>query len=117
VTDVTNQFKGAVDAAISPDGKQLAVAANFGADFFRLYLTKPGDFALSAARATPIRACKIAWRGDSKELVVQASGGGCNDDGSTDTGQLTGVSLPNLRSTPLAVNGDNPAFQPLTLGG
>jgi beta-lactam-binding protein with PASTA domain len=117
VTDVSTAAKGAIDAAISPDGKQMAIAANFGANFFRLYLTKPGDFSLSAARATPQRACKIAWRGDSKEIVVQESGGGCNDDGSTDTGQLTGIVLPTLASKPLNASGDNPAFQPLTLGG
>jgi Tol biopolymer transport system component len=116
VTDTKTVGKAVIDAAISPDGKTLALAANFGADFFRLYLTKPGDFTLSAARATPQRACKIAWRGDSKEIVVQESGGGCNGDAAS-TGQLTGVSLPGLSSKPLNASGDNPAFQPLTLGG
>ena len=62
VTDVSTPGEGAVDAAVSPDGKRLAVAANFGSDAFRLYLTRAGDFPLSQAKETRLRACKIAWR-------------------------------------------------------
>jgi beta-lactam-binding protein with PASTA domain len=117
VTNTDTFGKAVIDAAISPDGKKMAVAANFQGGFFRLYLTKPGDFQLSSAQATPQRACKIAWRGDSKEIVVVEGAGGCNSDPSQETGQLTGVFLPGLATRPLNASGDNPAFQPLTLGG
>ena len=40
---------------------------------FRLWLADdPEDFALSSAKQTPVRACKVTWRGDSKELMVVA---------------------------------------------
>jgi len=34
VTDVSTAGEGAVDGAVSPDGKQLTVAANFGSGTF-----------------------------------------------------------------------------------
>jgi beta-lactam-binding protein with PASTA domain len=106
-----------IDAALSPDGKTLALASNINSDFFRLYLTSPGDFKLANAKPTPVRACKVAWRSDSKEIVVIDSGHGCNSDPLQATGALFGVFLPNFDSKALNASGDNPAFQPLTLGG
>jgi hypothetical protein len=117
VTPADTQGHAVIDAAISPDGKQMAVASNINSDFFRLYLTTPGDFTLQNAKKTPVRACKVAWRSDSKEIVVIDSGHGCNSDPSQETGALFGVFLPNFNSKALNASGDNPAFQPLTLGG
>jgi beta-lactam-binding protein with PASTA domain len=117
VTPTDTAGHGVIDAALSPDGKTLAVASNINSDFFRLYLTTPGDFTLQNAKKTPVRACKVAWRSDSKEIVVIDSGHGCNSDPSQETGALFGVFLPNFNSKALNASGDNPAFQPLTLGG
>jgi PASTA domain/WD40-like Beta Propeller Repeat len=117
VTPSDTQGHAVIDAAISPNGKQMAVASNINSDFFRLYLTTPGDFKLANAKQTPVRACKVAWRSDSKEIVVIDSGHGCNSDPTQETGALFGVFLPNFTEKALNASGDNPAFQPLTLGG
>src|SRR5262249_44203871 len=50
VTDISTPNKGAIDAALSPDGKQLAIISNEGSSFFRLWLAKPGDFLLTQAK-------------------------------------------------------------------
>ena len=89
VSDVAKPGKGALDAALSPDGKQLAVVSNQGSSFFKLFLTEPGDYKLEereAARA--IRACKVAWRGDSQELIVVQADAGCAEQ----TGTLSRLS-------------------------
>ena len=42
-----------------------------GLDAFQLWLADdPDDFALRAAKRTPVRACKVSWRSDSQELLV-----------------------------------------------
>ena len=70
VTDITNPGKGVIDFSISPDGKQMAAVANFETDAFQLYLGKPKDVRLAEAKPQNVRACKVAWRSDSLELVV-----------------------------------------------
>ena len=117
VTPTDTPGHAVIDAALSPDGKTLALASNINSDFFRLYLTTPGDFKLQNAKPTPVRACKVAWRSDSKEIVVIDSGHGCNGDPTQETGALFGVFLPGFEQQALNASGDNPAFQPLTLGG
>jgi beta-lactam-binding protein with PASTA domain len=117
VTPADTPGHAVLDAAISPDGKQMALASNINSDFFRLYLTTPGDFKLQNAKPTPVRACKVAWRSDSKEIVVIDSGHGCNSEPLQATGALFGVFLPGFKAQALNASGDNPAFQPLTLGG
>ena len=67
------------DLAISPDGKRLAVVANFGTPHFQLFLTKRNDFRLEKARPQPVWACEVMWRGDSRELVVVQQGSTCQD--------------------------------------
>jgi hypothetical protein len=104
--------KGVFDAALSPDGKKLALVANFGVDRFLLFFTKPGDFSMTDAKRTSIQACKVAWRSDSKELVVVQADAGCVQD----SGSLVRVEADNTRQGfTLNAKGDNPAFQPLTL--
>jgi beta-lactam-binding protein with PASTA domain len=71
VTDTSDPRKGVIDAAVSPDGKTLAVIANFETPTFSLYLTKPNDWSLSQAKLVPAgQVCKVNWRSDSQELVV-----------------------------------------------
>ena len=60
-----------LDAEVSPNGKKLALVSNLGSSFYRLWLADdPEDFALSSAKPTAVRACKVTWRGDSKDLLV-----------------------------------------------
>jgi hypothetical protein len=113
-TPTSEPGSAVLDAALSPDGRTLAVAAKIRSADFRLYLTTPNDFVLAHARRTPVRACKVAWRPDSRELVVVQAGALCQED----TGELTAVPIDNLdEARTLAANGDNPAFQPLKLSG
>ena len=64
-----------------PDGKRLALVSNLGSSAYRLWLADdPEDFQLSSAKQTAVRACKVTWRGDSKELLVVAGDEGCRED-------------------------------------
>ena len=54
----------------SPDGKRIAAAANFGFGEHRLWLGDASDLSLESARPTRLRACKVAWRADGRELAV-----------------------------------------------
>ena len=112
VTDISIPDKGVIDFAISPDGKQMAAAANFDSDIFQLYLGKPKDFLLTEAKPQNVRACKISWRSDGKEIVVVQANEICTEG----NGQLARMPVKNPRDQQLLAGiGDNPAFQPLTL--
>ena len=114
VSDISRKGKAMIDAALSPDGKTLAMISNQGAQAFRLWLGKPGDFKLSSAKQTAARACKLAWRGDSKEIMLVQSDAACQED----VGELVRLEINATRSQQ-EINsvGDDPVFQPLTLGG
>ena len=43
-TDTSKRGEGVYDAAISPDGKRLALVSNQGGGPFQLYLAKAGDY-------------------------------------------------------------------------
>ena len=114
MSDVKKPGKGVLDAAISPDGKQLAVVSNQGSSFFKLFLAAPGDYKLEDARGTAVRACKVAWRGDSQELIVVQSDAGCAEQ----TGTLSRLDPNNTRTQrEVASTGDDPVYQPFVLGG
>ena len=70
VTDTSKGGEGVLDAEVSPDGKQLALVSNQGGGPFSLFLTKAGDTLMTNAKETGVRACKVVWRSDGKELVV-----------------------------------------------
>jgi beta-lactam-binding protein with PASTA domain len=113
-TDVSESNKGVLDAALSHDGKQLALVSNLGSDFFRLSLAKPNDLLMTNAKATTVRACKVAWRSDGVELVVVKADELCREA----VGSLARLPVKNpTQQTELNARGDNPVFQPLTLGG
>jgi hypothetical protein len=62
----------------------------------------------------PVRACKVAWRGDGKQVM------GVRGDASCKKAVAALVRLPvyNVRNQKeLNAKGDDPVFQPLTLGG
>ena len=114
VTDISNPRKGVIDMAISPDGKRMAAfVANFDSEAFQLYLGKPKDFLLTDAKPQGVRACKVAWRSDGKELVVVQADALCQED----NGQLVRMPVrePAGGQQTAGLSGDNPAFQPLTL--
>ncbi len=110
-TDTTKPRTGVLDAAISPDGKQLAAVVLAADGTTDLFLGKPDNLLLSDAKPVGVRACKVIWRPDGEQLVVVRA-----DDclGST-TGELLRLSVADPRSDQdsLGLTGDNPTFQPL----
>ena len=104
--------KGVFDAAVSPDGKQLAAIANVATPAPELYLTTPDDLELRKAKPL-IAACKVVWI-DSHLLAVVKLGDTCNQD----AGEIVSVNVADpTKTSPLAALGDNPAFEPLSTGG
>ena len=114
VTDISNPGKGVIDFSISPDGKQMAAVANFDSDAFQLYLGKPKDFLLTEAKPQVVRACKVAWRSDGLELVVVQADEQCCIEANGQLARMP-VGQPSKQQT-LGSSGDNPVFQPLSLG-
>ena len=111
VTPTTTPGEGVLDAAISPDGEQMAVA-NLGANGrAELLLVKRGDFLLAKPQELKARACKVIWRPDGQELLVVRS-----DDCGAVTGDLVRVPIDDpSRQVLLKVGADNPVFQPLSV--
>jgi len=110
VTDTSTPGKGVLDAALSPDGKHLAMITNLGSSFYRLVLAKPGDFLMTQARPTGVHACKLAWRSDSQQLMVVDAGSQCGDP----TGSLVRFDINNVNSLQqIGALGNDPEFQPI----
>jgi beta-lactam-binding protein with PASTA domain len=114
VSDVSKPGAGVKEAALSPDGRRLALIARTVNSPFRLVLAKPGDFLLTKAKPTAVRACKLAWRPDGRDLVVVQADEVCSESVGT-LSRLPVNDPKQLRQ--LNASGDNPVFQPLTLGG
>jgi hypothetical protein len=114
VTDTSKAGEGVIDASLSNDSRRLALVSNQGGGPFQLYLAKPGDLLLTSAKPTGVRACKAAWRSDSRELVVVQADEFCDED----VGELIRLPVNDQKGkqAQLGSNGDNPVFQPLTLG-
>jgi hypothetical protein len=113
-TDTSRPGQGVLDAAVSPNGKRMAVARIGKSGRPELVMAKRGDFALADAQRLKVAACKVIWRPDGERLVVVQS----DDCFGTATGEL--LQFPaddpqSLRSLNLA--GDNPVFQPLSTAG
>jgi hypothetical protein len=120
-TDPADWSKGEVvndsarEAALSPDGKQLAVIARRGSGPYELYLTKPGNVALDNAKSTSVPACKLAWQPDSRALVLMQADAQCNTEA---VGTLVRSPVDDpTRLDQLKANGDNPTFLALQPGG
>jgi hypothetical protein len=110
VTDVSQTNKGVVDLAISPNGKRMAAVADTETATPQLYLTTPDDLLLTEAKPLQVRGCKVAWRADSREVVV-VQGVTCQES----TGQLVRVPVNDPTNVvALNANGDNPSYQPIT---
>ena len=60
-----------------------------------------------------MRACKLAWRSDGEALVVVQADEGCQES----VGSLVRLPVKDPKDqNEVGFNGDNPVFQPLTLG-
>jgi beta-lactam-binding protein with PASTA domain len=107
----TQTGQGVLAGAFSPDGKQLAAAANLDGGGFTLYLTKPDDFELTQAKQEAnIAACLLAWRPDSAELAI-VSNSGCANGLPSQVVRFDPAHPEH--TTPVAPQGDHPAWQPL----
>jgi WD40 repeat protein len=110
VTDISTPGKGVFDAALSPDGKHLAMITNLGSSFFRLVLAKPGDFLMTQAKPTSLHACKLAWRSDSQQLMVVEADALCQEG----VGSLVRFDINNVNSQQqIGALGNDPEFQPI----
>jgi len=114
VTDVSKPGRGVLDASFAPDGKTMAIAANLKTKDFRLFTAKADDVLLTKAEPLGVRACKVVWRPDGKELVVVQA----DDCTGSDTGELVRLPVDDPKQQQqLRLGGDNPTFQPLTIEG
>jgi hypothetical protein len=109
-TDTTLPLQGALDAAISPDGKQVAEVF-LGKKGPRLFLAKADDLLLQDAKPLGVVACKVTWRPDGQELLIVRS----DDCIRSDTGDLLRVPVTGNTQRSLRLEGDNPAFQPISV--
>jgi Tol biopolymer transport system component len=114
VTNTDTPNEGVREAVLSPDGKVLAAIARRGDRPFELFLTKPGNFALTNAKSTGVSACKVAWQPDSRGLVIVQADETCEGQA---IGTLAHISVQDpTQIGDLKVDGDNPVFQPLPGG-
>ena len=69
---MTKPGKGVLDAAFSPDGKQLAVVVQLrdAAEFSLVTSAAPTDFSLTNAKPLGGDGCKVDWRPDALELAI-----------------------------------------------
>jgi dipeptidyl aminopeptidase/acylaminoacyl peptidase len=112
VTDATKPEEGVLDAALSPDGKQMAVVQRGANGRGVLFLTKRGDFELADAKRLGVTACKVIWRPDGEDLVVVQA----DDCFGSETGDLVRLPVGNPKEQQqLKLGGDNMAFQPLAV--
>jgi len=111
--------EGVLYAAWSPDGSQVAIVANWGADnlsFFHVFLSPASrDVLQRPAPIVPqIRACEVAWRPDGGELAaVQA------DDCRIGSGAIVRVDpkVPSVQTPLRQVGAKDPAWQSVSLNG
>ncbi len=104
-------------AALAPDGKQLALAANWDAkdlSVFSVFLAPwtPAGPGKPKPVSPTVRACDVAWRPDSKELAVTRA-----DDCRVKSGDLVRVDVkdPSVQVTLRQSAGSDPAWQPVKL--
>jgi beta-lactam-binding protein with PASTA domain len=114
VTDISKPNEGVKEAALSPDGKRLALLSNLGGGPFQLVLAKPRDFAMTNANPTGVRACKVSWRPDGRQLVVVQADENCAES----VGALVRLPVNDpADQEQIGASGDNPVFQPKLPGG
>jgi len=116
VTDTSTSGQGVIDGAFSPNGKKLALVSNTGTLAFHAIITSPTNFMLTSGKASvlPEGACQVAWRPDGKELAVMQADSACKST----LGNIVGIDPSDPTTfTSIATQAENPAWQPLALGG
>lgn len=115
VSDTDRPTKFMLDATISPDGKQIAMISNQGVSRFTLFLgDAKNGFDIKKAKKTSVRACKVVWRSDGRELLVIQADAGCREE----VGALVRVPAGSTREgETLNPAGNDPVYQPLSLEG
>jgi beta-lactam-binding protein with PASTA domain len=114
VTDTSVLGRGAIGAAYSPSGDQVALVANFGLERFQLFVTGADDLRDATTGALPVRACEVAWRADGRELAVVQSDDHCGRP----LGEIVRVDPAHPRvTTTVSSGGRHPVYQPLTYAG
>ncbi len=114
VTDTSVLGRGAIAAAYSPSGSQVAVVANFGLRRFQVFVTGAGSLRDFDAPALPVRGCEVAWRPDGRELAVVQSDDQCGRP----VGQIVRVDPERPREAiTVSSGGRHPGYQPLTYAG
>jgi hypothetical protein len=105
--------RGVLQAAISPDGKQLAAVDNLGDGKFHVVLTSVRDLQLKAAVTLPTLGCDVAWRSDAGELAVVQGDPEC----ASLIGPIVGFPPADPQTpTTLVLKGQDPAWQPVAVG-
>jgi hypothetical protein len=105
--------------AFSPDGKQAAVVANWSSpdpNFFQVFLSPWTGSGLGppAALSPQLRACEVAWRPDSAELVVMSSHNCGSPAGDI---QRVDPTKPAAVTTLRSQDGRDPEWEPVALSG
>jgi hypothetical protein len=101
-------------AAFRPDGKRLAISANWGADFFHLFLVPvSGSHLGKAVSVSRIESCELAWRPDGLELALVQRDATCTQFG---TIVRVEVAHPGRRSVLTKLGAANPAWDPAPPG-
>lgn len=114
VTDTSIVGRGAISAAYSPSGSQVALVANFGLRRFQVFVTGADALRDLEARPLPVRGCEVAWRPDGRELAVVQSDDKCGRP----VGQVVRVDPARPRATvTVSSGGRHPSYQPLTYAG
>jgi beta-lactam-binding protein with PASTA domain len=101
-------------AAFRPDGKRLAVSANWGADYFHLFLLPvSGTHVGKPVSLSRIESCEVAWRPDGLELALVQRDATCSQFG---TIVRVEVAHPGRRSVLTKLGAANPAWDPAPPG-
>ncbi len=112
-TDTSVSGHGAIAAAYSPSGSDVALISNSGLPRFQLHVTRAADLR-SPGSPLPVRACEVAWRPDGRELAVVQS----DDDCARPLGAIVRLNPQRPRTTvTVSSGGRHPVYQPLTYAG
>ena len=101
-------------AAFRPDGKRLALSANWGSDFFHLFLLPVSGTHVGKPVSLPrIESCELAWRPDGLELALVQRDATCSQFG---TIVRVEVAHPGRRAVLTKLGAANPVWDPAPPG-